>query len=136
MIVPNLCFFSLPDKGGLKVSNLFVSIFVFLSFKVSSQWNVIWNLIQKHTCFQNYQIVFFGNPKEFPCFIPSMVQNIRLSTKMRIKSKWIKWNWIQKYERRLLGLKNVWPQCLSSKGEGVFGKMDSRNWNCKWKRGD
>ena len=33
---------------------------------------------------------FFGNPKEFACFIPSMVQNNMLSTKMRIKSKLIK----------------------------------------------
>ena len=65
---------------------------------------------------------FFGNPREFACFIPSMVQNNMLSTKMRIKSKWIKSNWVRKYERRPLPLKNVWPQCLFSKGEGVVSK--------------
>ena len=52
-----------------------------------------------------------------------MVQNNMVSTKMRIKSKWIKSNLIQKYERRPLGLKNVWSQCLFSKGEGVFEMM-------------
>ena len=48
---------------------------------------------------------FFGNPREFSCFIPSMVQNNMISTKIGIKSKLIKSTWIQKYDRSPLGLK-------------------------------
>ena len=35
---------------------------------------------------------FFGNIREFPCFIPNMVQHNMLSTKIKIKSKPIKSN--------------------------------------------
>ena len=141
MIVPNLCFFLIPDKGWLKVSNLFVSIFVFLwviqaqqSMKCYLESNSKTYMFSKLSSI--FFFFFFSNPSEFACFIPSMVQNNMLSTKMKIKSKWIKCNWIQKYERRPLGLKYVWPQCLFSKDEGVFGKIECRNWNCKWKRVD
>ena len=66
----------------------------------------------------------------------SMIQNNILSTKIRIKSTWIRSISAQKYYRKHLGLKNVGPQCLFSKGEGVFGKMEGGNLKCKWKRGN
>ena len=39
--------------------------------------------------FSNLQNNFFGNPREFACFIPSMVQNNMLSTNA-IESKGMK----------------------------------------------
>ena len=59
--------------------------------------------------------------------MPSMVQNNMLSTKIRIKLKWIESNWIPEYDRRPLGLKNVRPQCLFSKDDGV----DEGQWKLK-----
>ena len=59
----------------------------------------------------------------FSAILPNMVQNNMLSTKIKIKKKWIKSNWIQKYERPLY-LKNVGTQCLFSKGERVFGRLE------------
>ena len=59
--------------------------------------------------------------------MPSMVQNNMLSTKIRIKLKWIESNWIPEYDRRPLGLKNVRPQCLFSKHDGV----DEGQWKLK-----
>ena len=59
--------------------------------------------------------------------MPSMVQNNMLSTKIRIKLKWIESNWIPEYDRRPLGLKNVRPQCLFSKDDGV----DEGPWKLK-----
>ena len=59
--------------------------------------------------------------------MPSMVQNNMLSTKIRIKLKWIESNWIPEYDRRPLGLKNVIPQCLFSKDDGV----DEGQWKLK-----
>ena len=54
-------------------------------------------------------------------FISSMVQNNMLSTKIRIRQN--ESNQISSMNSK----ENVGPQCLSSKDEGVFGKMDGRN---------
>ena len=50
-----------------------------------------------------------------------------LRTKIRIKLNWIESNWIPEYDRRPLCLKNVRPQCLFSKDDGV----DEEKWKLK-----
>ena len=78
--------------------------------------------------------MFFCNPREFACFISSMAQDNMLISKIRTKSKWIRLNKFNEFKSMrgdLYVLRNVWPQCISSKVEGVFRKMEGWNWNCK-----
>ena len=57
----SLLFFYFLIKVVSKWGNyLLAYLFFYEEFKLSSQWNVIWSLIQKHTCFQNYQIIFLA----------------------------------------------------------------------------
>ena len=74
-------------------------------------------------CVQNHH-VFFRNPTTFTYFIPSIVQNNILSTKVREKSKRIKKTQrIKDYEGDLWVQKNVESQCLPSKM-----KLSMRRW--------